>query len=216
MTRRLLDVFSLVVIVALVVTAPLSAQNTADLAVGQDLVLPRRFLPIDPLTGPPQFSTTPNLPRRNPIPLPPGTGLKQMVQTAGIIFSGRVTFVGRSGPVSGHAPAATTITFQVEQALRGATTGQSLTIHEWAGLWNNGERYHIGEHVLLFLYPPSKFDLTSPVSGALGRFAMDGLGKVLITGGHSLVFATDPVLGGKVAIPYPDFARAVGRVGGKE
>ena len=27
-----------------------------------------------------------------------------------------------------------------------------LTVNEWAGLWQNGERYHAGEKVLLFLY----------------------------------------------------------------
>ena len=34
------------------------------------------------------------------------------------------------------------ITFRVEQAMRGTRAGQILTIREWAGLWNSGERYH--------------------------------------------------------------------------
>lgn len=218
MIRRLLDVFSLVVLTMLL-TAPafLRAQGAVEERVaGPGLVTPRPVLPIEPPTVPLRFSAPlpPNLPRRYPVPLPP-TGLKQMVQAAGIIFSGRVTFIGRSGPVSGQAPAATTITFQVEQAMRGTATGQSLTIHEWAGLWNSGERYRIGEHVLLFLYPPSKFGLTSPVSGSIGRFATDEAGKILIGDYHAGVFTSDPILGGKRAIPYLDFAHAVGRVGGE-
>ncbi|HXC43912.1 MAG TPA: hypothetical protein VNY51_10380 [Candidatus Dormibacteraeota bacterium] len=220
MIRRLLDVFSLVVLTMLLAApAFMRAQGAVeDRVAGPGLVTSRPVLPIEPQTVPLPFPgpLPPNLPRRYPVPLPPGPGLKQLVQAAGIIFSGRVTFIGRSGPVSGQAPAATTITFQVEQAMRGTATGQSLTIHEWAGLWNSGERYHIGEHVLLFLYPPSKFGLTSPVSGSIGRFAMGLEGKILVGDNHAVVFTSDPILGGKRAIPYLDFAHAVGRVGGEE
>jgi hypothetical protein len=218
MIRRLLDVFSLVVLTMLLATpALLRAQGAVeDRFAGPGLVTPRPVLPIELPTAPLRFPAPPNLPRRYPVPLPPRTGLKEMVQAAGTIFSGRVTFVGRSGPVSGQTPAATTITFQVEQAMRGTTTGQSLTIHEWTGLWNSGERYRIGEHVLLFLYPPSKFGLTSPVSGPIGRFAMDVEGRILIGDHHAVVFTSDPILGGKRAIPYLDFARAVARVVGEE
>ena len=55
-----------------------------------------------------------------------------------------------------------------------------MTIREWAGLWNTGERYETGERVLLFLYPKSKLGLTSPVGGKLGRYAVDAAGRVLI------------------------------------
>jgi hypothetical protein len=220
MIRRLLDVFSIVALTMLLAApAFLRAQGAVqDRVAGPGLVTPRPVLPIELPTLPSRFpaSLPPNLPRHYPVPLPPGTGLKEMVQAAGIIFSGRVTFVGRSGPMSGQAPAATTITFQVEQAMRGTATGQSLTIHEWAGLWNSGERYHIGEHVLLFLYAPSKFGLTSPVSGSIGRFAMNVRGRILISDHHAPVFTSDPILGGKDAVPYLDFAHAVGRVGGEE
>jgi hypothetical protein len=220
MTRRLLDVSSLVVLTMLLAApAFLRAQGAVeDRVAGPGLVTPRPVLPIELPTVPSRFPAPlpPNLPRHYPIPLPPGHGLKEIVQASGIIFSGRVTFIGRSGPISRQAPAATTITFQVEQAMRGTTTGQSLTIHEWAGLWNSGERYRIGERVLLFLYPPSKFGLTSPVSGPIGRFATDVEGRILIGDHHAVVFANDPILAGKRAIPYLDFAHAVGRVGGEE
>jgi hypothetical protein len=218
MTRRLLVVFSLVVLTTLLAApALLRAQGAVeDRIAGPGLVTPQPVFPIDPPTVPSPFPAPPppNLPRHYPVPLPPG--MKEMVQASGIIFSGRVTFIGRSGPVSGQAPAATTITFQVEQAMRGTTTGQSLTIREWAGLWNSGERYRIGEHVLLFLYPPSKFGLTSPVSGPIGRFAMNVEGGILIGDHHAVAFTSDPVLSGKVAIPYLEFAHAVRRAAGEE
>jgi hypothetical protein len=220
MTRSLLVAFSIVALtMPFAAPAFLRAQGAVeDRVAGPGLMTPRPVLPVEPPTLPSRFPVLlpPNLPRRYPVPLPPGTGLKEIVQASGIIFSGRVTSVGRSGPVSGQAPAATTITFQVEQAMRGTTTGQSLTIHEWAGLWNSGERYRIGEHVLLFLYPPSKFGLTSPVSGPIGRFAMDVEGKILIGDHHAVVFTSDHILSGKSAIPYLDFAHAVGRVRGEE
>jgi hypothetical protein len=132
-----------------------------------------------------------------------------MVQAAGIIFSGHVTYVGRAGPIAGRVPAATSITFQVDHAMRGTASGQSVTIHEWAGLWSRGERYRVGEQLLLFLYPPSKLGLTSPVSGALGRFAVGRQGRILLSAQHADAFAGHPVLAGKKSVAYPEFVAAV-------
>jgi hypothetical protein len=68
----------------------------------------------------------------------------------------------------------------VLEAIRGVRRGQVIQIREWGGLWDAGERYHKGEQVLLFLYPPGKAGLTSPVGGRGGRFQMDGAGRVLL------------------------------------
>jgi hypothetical protein len=141
---------------------------------------------------------------------------QQLVHAAGIIFSGRVTFIGRAASTSGQDAASTAVTFQVEHAMRGASAGQNLTIHEWAGLWNSGERYHVGERMLLFLYSPGKLGLTSPVAGALGRFAMDSQGKIVMSAEHVQALAADPILGGKTVVPYTDFALAVRRSSGEE
>jgi|HubBroStandDraft_4_1064222.scaffolds.fasta_scaffold210211_2 hypothetical protein len=173
-----------------------------------------------------------------PYPAAPGTiGSKhrffsQLVRSSGIIFSGRVTSIGLAPSSLGHAEASTNVTFQVEQAMRGASAGKSLTIHEWAGLWMSGERYHVGERVLLFLYSPSKLGLTSPVAGALGRFAMDSEGRIVLSAQHVAALADDPVFsskaanktanktggktGGKSVVPYADFIQAVRRSGGEE
>ena len=101
---------------------------------------------------------------------------QRITRDAEMVFSGVVTQVQRSANATGT----TQITFRVESAIRGVRRGQTVTIKEWGGLWNNGERYVTGERVLLFLYPKSKLGLTSPVGGKLGRYAVDPAGRVLI------------------------------------
>jgi len=136
---------------------------------------------------------------------------RQLVRSAGIIFSGRVVFIGRAASVSRPNPASTAVTFRVENAIRGTSRGRNLTIHEWAGLWTSGESYRIGERVLLFLYSPSRLGLTSPVAGALGKFVMDSQGQVVMSGQHVATFAGDSILAGKSVVSYADFAQAVRR-----
>ena len=157
----------------------------------------------------------PLLPR--PVPLPPVTvGFQPMAQAAGIIFSGTVTAIAPI-PASGkEVPQVVAITFRVERAFRGSSPGQNLTIFQWIGVWTSGQRYRVGEHVLLFLYPPSKLGLTSCVGGSLGRFALDPSGHVVLTEEHIAAFGADPVLGGKSRVSMRDFAQAVRRARGEE
>jgi len=126
------------------------------------------------------------------------------------------TAIGRPTASSGQYPASTTVTFQVERALRGTSPGKTLTIHEWAGLWTSGERYYVGERVLLFLYSPGKLGLSSPVAGAMGRFAMDSQGRIVMSPQHIVTLTADPILGGKTVVSYTDFAQAVRRSSGEE
>ncbi|MFY9947610.1 MAG: hypothetical protein WA261_08865 [Candidatus Sulfotelmatobacter sp.] len=146
--------------------------------------------------------------------------LPQIAGAAGIIFSGRVTAVGRAGGRLASAPGQTTastmVTFQVEHALRGTTTGQNLTIHEWAGLWTSKEHYRVGERVMLFLYPLSRLGLTSPVAGPMGRFAIDPQGRIKTNVQNISALSADPVIGGKKLVPYADFFHAVRRASGEE
>jgi hypothetical protein len=144
--------------------------------------------------------------------------LPKLVQTAGIIFSGRVTSMGNAAPAGsalGLNSGSTTITFQVEHAYRGTAAGRSLTIHEWSGL-RDREHYRVGERVLLFLYSPSKLGFTSPVAGAAGRFAIDSQGRVVIRDQNAVALSADPVLGGRKIVPYEEVMRAVRRAGGSE
>jgi hypothetical protein len=99
---------------------------------------------------------------------------------SGYIFSGTVKAVERLAPRANGSVAVMRITFHVDRGLRGTRTGQTLVIREWAGLWQAGERYRPGERVMLFLYPPSKLGLTSPVGGKAGRFPVDSGGRVII------------------------------------
>jgi hypothetical protein len=84
------------------------------------------------------------------------------------------------------------INFHVDQGMRGVRTGQALAIREWAGLWASGERYRVGERVLLFLYPASKLGLTSPVQGSMGRFSVGSDGRVGVDPRRTGCCATHP------------------------
>ena len=123
------------------------------------------FLAVLPLCAEPKGFLVPQLPP-----------WQRITRDSGMVFSGVVTQVQRSANTTGT----TQITFRVESAIRGVRRGQTVTIKEWGGLWNNGERYVTGERVLLFLYPKSKLGLTSPVGGKLGRYAVDPAGRVVI------------------------------------
>src|SRR5437660_7852226 len=105
----------------------------------------------------------------------------QFTRNSGYIFSGTVLKIQRT-TAGENAIAFTQVSFRVDQAIRGVRAGEILTIREWSGLWDSGERYRPGERVLLFLYPVSKLGFTSPVGGALGRFAVDHAGKIHING----------------------------------
>jgi hypothetical protein len=133
----------------------------------------------------------------------------QFVRAAGTIFSGTVTKIERRAATGGQSVETVSVTFHVENAVRGATPGQNLTVTQWIGLWASGQRYRVGERVLLILYPNSKLGLTSAVGGSLGRFAVDRAGWVLLTAEHVAAFRGDPVLGGKSRARFGDFALAV-------
>jgi len=147
-------------------------------------------------------------------PVPPGTiGFPQIVRAAGTIFSGTVTAIARRPASRGQSVETVAVTFHIEKAIRGATPGEDFTLFQWIGLWSSGQRYRIGERVLLFLYPPSKLGLTSCVAAPMGRFAIDPWGRVLLSTQHLSAFRADPVLGGKSRVSFGDFALAVRRAG---
>jgi hypothetical protein len=221
--RRLLAVFSLIFVAPAFSPgqdAPVDRFTLApglvsppDVGIAQPIRPPVITVPI--ITAP--FITAPQRYPTSRSPNSPGTTISpQVIDAAGIIFSGRVTFVGHSGSFFSNDAVSTTVVFQVEHAIRGTSTGQTLTIHEWSGLWARGERYRVGEGVLLFLYPPSKLGLTSPVGGAMGRFSIDPQGRIAINAQNAATFAADPLIGGRSIVPYADFARAVQRAGGEK
>jgi len=166
--------------------------------------------PVSPRIGQPP--SVDSLRPRLPTTTPPGTiGFPLIARAAGTIFSGTVMAVARRPAPHGQSLETVAITFHVQNAIRGATPGQDLTITQWMGLWSGGQRYRVGERVLLFLYPPSKLGLTSSVGGDMGRFSVDLWGRVLLSAQHFSAFRADPVLGGKSRVTVSDFAMAIRR-----
>ncbi len=166
-------------------------------------LLPRAFLPRPPAREPARINP--------PLPINPGnsSGLSRLVRAAGIIFSGTVTRVEPRSRANAQTVSTVAITFHVENALRGSTSGRELTIYEWAGVWSSGQRYRVGERVFVFLYPRSKLGLTSSVAGPIGRFAVDTRGTMALSPQHVSFLRRHPVLGGKSRVSLSDFALAV-------
>jgi len=130
-------------------------------------------------------------------PVTPRYGVPTLVQlnrNSGYIFVGTVKSVTRVEPSSPSGVATVRITFQVENALRGVRRGQTLVIREWAGRWESGEHYRVGERTMLFLFPPGKLGLTSPVGGELGKFRLDSYGHVLLNREQIAAVSANPVL----------------------
>src|SRR5277367_2004213 len=70
------------------------------------------------------------------------------------------------------------LSFRVDEAIAGVEAKQVITIHEWAGARSMHRPMRVGEHVLIFLYPPSRLGLTSPIGGSSGMIALDPSGNV--------------------------------------
>jgi len=122
-----------------------------------------------------------------------GPQWKQLSRRAGMIFAGTVlatpiqkltaqtvntTTAAANRPIAGTT-SSVELSFRVDEAIAGVEPGQILTIHEWAGVWSMQFQRPMtkGQRILIFLYPPSRLGLTSPVGGSLGQIALDSTGK---------------------------------------
>ncbi len=196
--------------------ASLSTLSVPLLSTGQDSVSPNsghrlRSNYLLPLAFPPRPPAR-EPERINPpisIDLGNSAGLSGLVRAAGIIFSGTVIRVEPRSQTNGQTVSTVSITFHVENAVRGTAAGRELTIYEWTGVWSSGQRYRVGERVFVFLYPRSKLGLTSSVAGPIGRFAVDTRGTLALSPQHVSFLRRDPVLGGKSRVSLSDFALAV-------
>jgi hypothetical protein len=99
--------------------------------------------------------------------------LESLTRNSGLIFSGVVTRIERVRAAAPGAVESVRVSFRVSNAVRGVRQGEVVEVSEWAGLWASGERYRLGQQVVLFLHAPSKMGLTSPVGGDFGRFLVD-------------------------------------------
>ncbi|MGB9204498.1 MAG: hypothetical protein WCB94_11085 [Terriglobales bacterium] len=109
-----------------------------------------------------------------------GPQWKQLSRRAGMIFAGTVLGSTRPTTIDRAVPAsipALQLSFRVDRAIAGVKRGQVLTIREWTGASSMQRPMIKGQHILIFLYPPSRLGLTSPVGGSLGQVALDASGK---------------------------------------
>jgi hypothetical protein len=138
--------------------------------------------------------------------------LHLLASKAGYVFSGTVKSVDRIVPRGVSGAPVMRITFHVDRGFVGVRSGHDLVINEYVGLWQAGESYLPGERVMLFLYPPSKLGLTSPVGGLSGRFNIDPGGRIIIDPGHGGPHRSPFSDGPKPILLSPDdFARALHR-----
>ncbi|MBB5342371.1 hypothetical protein [Tunturibacter empetritectus] len=94
--------------------------------------------------------------------------LHEMSDRAGVIFMGQVLAVrlpGSAGPASGIVE----VDFRVDQAILGCRTGEPYVLREWGGLWaGGGQRYRVGQRLLMLLHAPSAGGMSSPIGGLDG------------------------------------------------
>jgi hypothetical protein len=135
--------------------------------------------------------------------------LVQLNRNSGYIFVGTVMSVARVEPTAPNSVATVRITFHVENALRGVRRGQTLVIREWAGRWESGEHYRVGERTMLFLFPPGKLGLTSPVGGELGKFRLDAYGHVLLNREQIAAFSANPVQRGRSRMTWRQLSNGI-------
>jgi hypothetical protein len=109
-----------------------------------------------------------------------GPQWKQLSRRAGMVFAGTVltpaTQSAAGDQTVSRAMPSVQFTLRVDHAISGVEPGRILTIHEWSGSSSMHRPMPRGEHILIFLFPPSRLGLTSPVGGALGQFELDPSG----------------------------------------
>ena len=145
-----------------------------------------------------------------------GSQWKQLSRRAGMIFAGTVLASTPPTATIDRAIPAVQLSFRVDRAIAGVKRGQVVTIHEWAGAWSMHRPMSKGQHILIFLYPPSRLGLTSPVGGSLGQVALDASGKNVsragfanaLQAGRHVPQGLKPALfqgpnGTAEAVPYP-------------
>jgi hypothetical protein len=117
---------------------------------------------------------TPSSPPGTSVQADQGADLQMLTRRAGLIFAGTVLRVDLTRVAGGSRDGSVVISFRVDDGIRGAATGEELTIREWRGLWErrHHQRYRVGDKVLVFYHQPGPTGLSSPVAGDAGRFAV--------------------------------------------
>jgi len=108
-----------------------------------------------------------------------GPHWREMSRVAGMVFSGTVLGVEEQPMGKGRPFRLILTSFRVDRAIAGVQQGQVVTVREWAGAWPLHRAMRGGQRLLIFLYPPSRLGLTSPVGGALGQVVLDSRGAIV-------------------------------------
>jgi hypothetical protein len=100
--------------------------------------------------------------------------LAEMTSSAGRIVHGRVAEVRAGRHPQYQQFEVTFVTLDVIEMLKGAAAGR-VTFMQYAGgdgMVRNSHmpQYKVGEEVVLFLYPESRYGLTSPIGEGQGKF----------------------------------------------
>jgi hypothetical protein len=137
-----------------------------------------------------------------------GSQWQSLSQRAGMIFAGTVLSSGSQTVRMDRSVAAIELRFRVDRPIAGVDAGQVLTIHEWAGASSGHRPLRRGEHILIFLYPPSRLGLTSPVGGSLGQIGLDSTGQyVAVT--HQAITQSNRSLPARSLIKVSQLERAI-------
>jgi hypothetical protein len=108
-----------------------------------------------------------------------GPRWREISRASGMVFSGTVLSVEPQPTTKGQPLPVILTKLRVDRAIVGVARNQIVTVREWAGAWDTHRAMSAGERVLLFLYPPSRLGLTSPVGGRAGLIALDGRGEIV-------------------------------------
>jgi hypothetical protein len=113
-----------------------------------------------------------------------------------MIFSGTVLGIEAEPAQEGRSLPIIVTKFRVNFAIAGVQPGQVVTVREWSGAWSMHRAMRSGQRMLIFLYPPSRLGLTSPVGGPAGQVVLDARGEIVRTSaaeaGVNSAFAARP------------------------
>jgi len=109
--------------------------------------------------------------------------LAGMVGQSALIFVGKVQSIVCEGVGKPVIPRTYRVTFRVQRGIKGAATGETVSVREWSGLWAavGRPRFRVGEQTLVFFYAPSGSGVTSTVGGSNGKLEVRG-GEVTLPG----------------------------------
>ncbi|MBI3474846.1 MAG: hypothetical protein HY010_03885 [Acidobacteria bacterium] len=110
-----------------------------------------------------------------------GPHWRHMSRASGTVFTGTVISVAAEPTGKQNPLPIAVIRFRVNEAIVGVQPGQTIAIREWAGAWSMHRAMSPGERLLIFLYPPSRMGLTSPVGGRQGQVVLNARGDLIMS-----------------------------------